>query len=193
VRLRLLVPRRGRGGGQRGLTPAGPTGSLRGPVSALTLGITLFLAALGVSWAQDVAAPWWNLGEAKMRGVVAFEADDTRYRVITSGPSRPEVGRTGCSIRYADDTTDRMLGGSGGVNAVERFGVSRVLEFRGRPGTALLTCADRYSRTATLGRFQVVPAGGVLSTAVWIGLGLGVLLVLAGGTLAARAVRAGTA
>ncbi len=124
-----------------------------------------------------------------MRGVVRFDADDARYRVVTSGASRPALERVGCSVLFADGTRERILGGSGRVNAVERLGVSRVLEFRGRPGNALITCADRISRRSTLGRFQVVEADGILSKFVWAGLGIGVLLVLAGGGLVARASR----
>ncbi len=50
--------------------------------------------------------------------------------------------------------TRRALGGSGGVNANDRLGVSRVLEFDAKPGTTRLTCADRIVRGAAHGRWN---------------------------------------
>jgi hypothetical protein len=157
------------------------TGSTTRPLSLVALGVTLFIAGFAGSWAQDVAAPWINLGEAQMRSTVVFDAGDGEYRVVSSGPSRPELEQTACDIEFADGTTDRALGGSGGVNAAVRLGVSRVLEFDAKPGRTRLTCADRILRASTFGRFQVVAADGPVSKAIIAAFVLGGVSLLAGG------------
>ena len=150
-------------------------------VSLVMLGVTLFIAGFVGNWAQDAAAPWINLGEAKTRGTVAFESDGGRYRVLTSGPARPGIASIGCSIAAADGTSRRELGGGGGVNAAERFGVTRVLEFKVPAGPTQVVCEDRRSESNTFGRFQVVAADGIVSKAILAAFALGGLLLVAGG------------
>lgn len=151
------------------------------PVSLVALGITLFLAALAFSWLEDVLTPWVNLGEAQMGSAVAFNTGSGRYRVVISGPARPALERVACDITFADESTKRALGGTGGVNPKEHFGVSRALEFRAKPGTTRMTCANRIVRGATLGRYQVVAADGPVSKAILAAFVFGTLSVLAGG------------
>ena len=63
------------------------------------LGFAIVLAGLAASWAQDVVAPWVNEAEAQMGSRVTLTSDGGKYRVITSGPSRPAIEQTGCTIR----------------------------------------------------------------------------------------------
>lgn len=151
--------------------------------SLVALGITLLLASFAARWAQDASAPWLNLGEARMRGVVRFDADAGRYRVITSGSTRPRLNRTGCDVALADGTRIRRLGGEGTVDARQALGVSRVIEFDAPSGPTSVVCGDRISRRSTLGRFQVVAADGPLSKAILAGLVVGLASALAGGLL----------
>jgi hypothetical protein len=151
------------------------------PISLVMLGVTLFIAGLVGSWAQDVAAPWINLGEAQMGSTISFDAHAGKYRVISSGATRPALAQTGCTIELPDGTAKRALGGSGGVNARETLGVSRVLQFRARSGATRLTCADRILSDATHGRFQVVAADGPVSKAIIAAFVLGAVSILAGG------------
>lgn len=140
------------------------------------LGIVLLLAGLAASWAQDVAAPWLNEGEADLGGEVAFTSGGGRYRVISSGPERPALEQIGCTITSADERQQRVLGGED-VNPTERLGVSRVLGFDAPAGRTTVTCANRIVRSSTgRGRFQVVPADGPVSIAV-------IVLFVVGGVL----------
>jgi hypothetical protein len=146
----------------------------------LLLGIMLLLAGLAASWVQDVAAPWVNDGEAQMGSPVTFESDGGEYRVITSGPTRPDLGGTVCTVDPEDGQAFRVLGGKD-VNAVDRFGVSRVLGFDVPAGEVDLTCEDRVISQSTRGRFQVVAADGPVSVAVLVLFGLGAALLVVGG------------
>ena len=151
--------------------------SSRGPIALIMLGVVLFVAGFVGNWAQDSAAPWINLGEARIGSTVSFDADARRYRVVTSGPTRPQLEHTVCTVALADGRSKRELGGSGGVNARAALGVSRVLEFQGTTGATRLTCNDRYVKASTHGRFQVVAADGPVSQAIlgaFIGGGLSI-------------------
>jgi len=154
----------------------------RAPISLVMLGIVLFIAGFVGNWAQDSAAPWINLGEAQIGSTVSFDADARKYRVVTSGPTRPALEHTVCAIQFADGHSKRELGGSGAVNARDALGVARVIEFKATAGATRLTCNDRFIKTSTHGRFQVVAADGPVSKAI---LGAFVLggLSLAGGAL----------
>jgi hypothetical protein len=161
-------------------------------VRTLLLGIVLLLAGLAASWAQDVAAPWINAGEAQMGSAVTFRSDGGRYRVISSGPARPGLEQTKCTLDPEDGGPFDVLGGVD-VNAIDHFGVSRVLGFEAPAGDVELTCRDRFVAASTHGRFQVVAADGPVSIAVYGLYGAGVLLLLIGGLrlwLAFRAARA---
>jgi hypothetical protein len=154
----------------------------RGSISLLTLGIVLFIVGFVGNWAQDSAAPFINLGEAPIGSTVTFDADAREYRVVTSGPTRPRVEQTVCQIELANETTERKLGGSGGVNPRDAMGVGRVLEFDATPGTTRVTCNDRFVESSTHGRFQVVASDGLVSKAI---LGAFILggVAFAGGAL----------
>jgi hypothetical protein len=156
--------------------------SSRAAISMVMLGIVLFIAGFVGSWGQDSAAPWINLGEARIGSTLTFGAGAGKYRVVTSGPARPALESTVCAIELADGRSKRELGGSGGVNARNALGVARVLEFKTTPGPTRLTCNDRYIETSTYGRFQVVAADGPVSKAI---LGAFIIggLSLAGGAL----------
>jgi hypothetical protein len=149
-------------------------------VRTLLLGIVLFLAGLAASWGQDVLAPWVNVGEAQMGSALTFRSDGGDYRVITSGPTRPQLEQTVCRVEPEDGRPFDVLGGKD-VNPVERFGVSRVLGFEVPAGDVRLTCRDRFLSQSTHGRYQVVAADGPVSIAVLIFFGLGLVLILAGG------------
>lgn len=140
--------------------------SPRRSISLLTLGIVLFVLGFVGNWAQDSAAPFVNLGEGPLGSTVTFDADAREYRVVTSGPLRPRVEQTVCEIELADETTQRKLGGSGGVNPRDAMGVARVLEFDARPGTTRVTCNDRFVESSTHGRFQVVASDGLVSKVI---------------------------
>ncbi len=155
--------------------------------SLISLGVTLFLFALAANWAQDVAAPWINAGEAQMGSTLTFDADGGEYRVVTSGPSRPRYDATGCTIVAPGGASRRVLGGEGSVNPNDRFGVSRVLEFDTQSGRTQVTCADRYLRQSTRGRFQIVAADGFVSKAVLVGFILAGISLLIGVLLLWRA------
>lgn len=154
--------------------------SLTRPVSLVMLGVTLFIAGFVGDWLQDAAAPWVNQGEADMGSTVTFDAGGGKYRVVTSGPTRPALAQVGCTVVSSAGASKRALGGSGGVNQRETFGVSRVLEFETAPGETRLTCADRILRGATQGRFQVVAADGLVSKAILAAFVLGGLSLLVG-------------
>ncbi len=150
------------------------------PLSLLALGVTLMIAGFVGTWAQDVAAPWINLGEAKMTQPVTFTANEGTYRVVTSGPSRPSLAQTACTITRADGTTKRALGGTGRVNARESLGVSRVLEFTTVSGATRVVCEDRIIAASQFGRYQVVSADGPVSKAILAAFVLGCLSLAAG-------------
>ncbi len=165
--------------------------SLTRPVSLVMLGVTLFIAGFVGGWLQDAAAPWVNQGEADMGSTVTFDAGGGKYRVVTSGPTRPALARVGCTIVSSTGSSKRALGGSGGVNQREAFGVSRVLEFKTAAGATRLTCADRISRGAAHGRFQVVAADGPVSKAILAAFVLGGLSLLGGALWLWRLYRRG--
>jgi hypothetical protein len=93
-----------------------------------------------------------------------------------------------CTIE-SDGRRRRELGGSGGVNPRDVWGVSRVLEFEATPGATRLTCNDRYITTSTRGRFQVVAADGPISKAILGAFVLGGLALAAGALLLFLAYR----
>jgi hypothetical protein len=162
-------------------------------IRLLMLGIVSLLLGLALSWAQDVAAPWINEGEAATGGTVSFDSDGGRYRVVSSGPTRPAYTSIGCDVVDSSGDSQRVLGGED-ANAKDRLGVSRVLEFTLDAGPATVRCADRYLPDSTHGRFQVVDANGPVSIAVWCLLGFGVALLVCGGVgllLALRRAAAG--
>jgi hypothetical protein len=148
-------------------------------VRLLLLGIVLLLAGLAASWAQDVAAPWINSGEAQMGSTVTFASGGGKYRVITSGPTRPMIGQTTCTVTTAREREFGVLGGKD-VNPSERLGVSRVLAFEVPEGTTRVRCADRFLRDSTHGRFQIVAGDGPVSIAVLVAFALGTVLLIAG-------------
>jgi hypothetical protein len=154
------------------------------------LGVVLLLAGLAASWAQDVAAPWINEGEAQMGSTVRFASEGGDYRVITSGPTRPAIGATACTIVTSRERELRVLGGKD-VNENQRLGVSRVLGFEVPSGRTSVTCANRSSKSSTLGRFQVVSADGPTSVAVLVAFVLGTLLVVGALALLVRAYLSG--
>jgi hypothetical protein len=158
----------------------------------LLLGIVLLLAGLAASWAQDVAAPWVNAGEAEMGRPLSFRSGGGDYRVITSGPARPALEQTLCTVDPEDGRPFDVLGGKD-VNPADRLGVSRVLGFDAPAGDVRLTCRDRFVSQSRHGRFQVVSADGPISIAVLALFGLGVALLVIGGLrtwLAFRRARA---
>jgi hypothetical protein len=158
---------------------------MSGGVRTLMAGIVLLLAGLAASWAQDVAAPWINAGEAQLGSTLTFTSGGGDYRVITSGPTRPALESTACTVVTSHERELRVLGGQD-VNPNQRLGVSRVLGFEAPAGTTRLTCADRFLRASRHGRFQVVSADGPVSIAVVIAFILGGLLLVAGLLLIAR-------
>ena len=153
----------------------------RAPIRFIALGITLFLFGFGLRWAQDVVAPYVNLGEAEMAGTVVFEAEATTYRVVSSGPNRPAIHTTVCEARGVDGYQHRERGADGVDGGQERFGVTRVTKFEVPAGRTEIQCGYReVSRGGGLGRFQVVAANGPTSYAV-IGLLVGGSISLAVG------------
>ena len=157
-------------------------------ISILMFGVVLLLGGLAASWAQDVAAPWINEGEAQMGSMLTFTSEGGDYRVLTSGPARPAIEATGCTIVTATERKLRVLGGKD-VNPKDHLGVSRVLGFEAPAGRTSVTCSDRVVRASTHGRFQVVSADGPVSIAILAAYGLGVLLLVVGGLLLVRAYR----
>ncbi|MGV3758323.1 MAG: hypothetical protein ACO1PW_02115 [Actinomycetota bacterium] len=152
-----------------------------GPLRLVLLGVVLIVLGLVVRWAQDVAAPYVNLGEADMAEVVTFESTGGTYRVVSSGPSRPVIHQTVCEIETADGRRERDVGHDGMEGGQDRFGVTRVLAFDAVKGTTSVRCGrQRPDGGAGLGRFQVVDAGGPVSIAGWGLLGGGLGLGLAG-------------
>ncbi|MEZ5140534.1 MAG: hypothetical protein R2702_04090 [Acidimicrobiales bacterium] len=153
-----------------------------GPVSLLLVGIVLLMLGGGIRWAQDVTAPWLNEGEADLPDTVTFEADDATYRVITSGPTRPAIHQTACTVERADGKVLREEGRDGVDGGQERFGVTRVLEFRAVAGTTTVQCGFDFAPERGSGRFQVVRADGpiTIATIVLLVLGVAALVVSIG-------------
>lgn len=155
----------------------------RGPVSLLLLGVVLLLLGGGIRWAQDVAAPWVNLGEADLPGPIEFEAEDATYRIITSGPTRPSIDQTTCTITKADGSEVRERATEGADGGQERFGVTRVMEFDAVAGPTSVTCSYSFSSTgAGSGRMQIVRADGpiTLASTVLLVTGVAALVVSIG-------------
>lgn len=173
--------------------PAGaggaPTGG-QGPVRLLLLGIVLLVAGIGLRWAQDVAAPYVNVGEADLARTVTFEAEAGTYRVVTSGPSRPAIHTTVCEIRRSDGQTSRFTGADGIDGGHERLSVTRVGRFETVAGTTEVTCGRLApDRGDGLGRFQVVAADGPVSlavTALFVAGGASLAVAIGWGLLALR-------
>lgn len=176
--------------------PTDPTGAVavptrgQGPVRLLLLGIVLLIVGFGLRWAQDVAAPYVNVGEADLARTVTFEAEASTYRVVTSGPSRPAIHTTVCEIRRPDGQTTRFTGADGIDGGHERLTVTRVGRFEAVAGTTEVTCG-RFApdRGDGLGRFQVVAADGPVSlavTALFAAGGAGLAVAIGWGLLAFR-------
>lgn len=158
----------------------------------LLLGVVLLVAGLGLSWAQDVAAPWINVAEAQMGTPLGFSGDGGRYRVITSGPLRPALESTSCRVEPEDARAFTVLGGED-VNAATHFGVTRALSFAVGRGDVRLTCGDRRLPSSRSGRYQVVAADGPANRVIEVLLVLAVALVVVGAVrllLALRRARA---
>lgn len=153
-------------------------GGGRGPMSLLLLGIVLLVVGGGARWAQDVSAPYVNLGEADLPGPVEFEAEDATYRIVTSGPTRPPIERTQCTITRADGEVQRERGAEGVDGGQTRFGVTRVLEFRAVAGPTSVRCGYVTSPETGGGRMQVVAANGPVSLAATLLLAGGVAAII---------------
>ena len=165
-----------------------------GPISVVMLAIVLLVLGGVIGWAEDVAAPYVNEGEAAMPGPVEFTATEGTYVVITSGPLRPALEQTRCTITTADgrETTDR---GSDGVEGGRtRFGVTRVLEFEAVEGPTSVRCSYTFDSSgegdSVNGRLQVVRADTPVHLASLGLLIAGIVLLVAGiGWLVALFVR----
>lgn len=160
---------------------AGPT--MRGPMSLISMGIVLGLLALLGWWAQDVIGTVSNAGEAGMGREVTFQSDGGSYRLLSSGPLRPDPNSTWCDITESDGDTRREVGGQG--LQTSRLGVDRLLTFHPPAGETTVSCSFRATGPGS-GRFQVIdtsspaaliPAG--LFVAAMVSLLIGVLWGLA--------------
>ena len=136
-------------------------------MSMVTFGILLFVLACFGNWAQDALAPYVNQGEAAMPGPITFQAEDAKYRVVTSGPFRPAINRTGCTITRADGEVMTESGMEGIDGGTDRFGVTRVFEFDAVAGPTEIRCGNDYGASAPGGRFQIVAARGPVTYAIW--------------------------
>ena len=153
----------------------------QGPLRLVGLGIALLILGFVLRWGQDVTAPYVNLGEADMAGAVVFDSDGGTYRVVTSGPSRPELRFTVCEATGSDGSTQRELGRDGVNGGHSRFGVTRITRFDLPAGRSEIRCGNREpDKGAGLGRFQVVDADGPVSLAVTGLIGGGAASLLAG-------------
>lgn len=170
-------------------TPAVVTGGSRWPMSLIGLGVVLFLLSIAGWWAQDVLGTLANEGEADIGETVTFASDGGRYRLVSSGPLRPDVGATYCDLTYADGSTRREVGGQGLQAA--RLGVDRLLSFEPPAGETSVRCTSRGSDVTGNGRFQVLDDDGPVRWALigTIVLALASLAVGIGTTV--RAVRRG--
>lgn len=159
---------------------------MRGPLSLISLGIVLFLAALGLWWVQDVVGTVVNEGEADIGREVAFTSDGGAYRLLSSGPLRPEVASTWCDITTSDGRTRREVGGQG--LQTSRLGVDRLLTIHPPAGSTTIRCTSRGTDIVGNGRFQVIEADGLTT---WIPAGVFVAAMASiaiGAGLAWRAV-----
>lgn len=138
-----------------------------GPLRLVGLAVVLLVVGFVLRWGQDVTAPYVNVGEADMASAVAFTSDGGTYRVVSSGPSRPELRFTVCEATGAEGFTERVRGGDGSRGGHVRLGVTRVTRFDLPPGPAEIRCGNLApDRGAGSGRFQVVDGDGPLSLVV---------------------------
>lgn len=163
---------------QMPLDPMAMTGGRRWVLPAIMLTILVALFFMFAWWLQDVAAPFINEGEAEMGQIVTFEAAGGTYRVVTSGPSRPEAERMECAVMRADGSTETVHAGDGSITPHDRFGVSRVLEFDVPAGETSVTCTDEFSPRSSGGRFQIVESGGIKQIGLIAGGLVGALAVI---------------
>jgi hypothetical protein len=169
-----------RSGGD-GTAPTSSLAGAGGPMRLALLGLVILVAAIAARWVEDVAAPFVNEGEADMAHTVALEADGGDYRIVTSGPARPDIHNTVCRIRTSDGEVDEDRGADGIDGGHERLGVTRVVELSIKAGRAEVTCGNsRPTGGEGLGRFQVVEADGLLTRGVTIALGIGAACLLGG-------------
>ena len=147
--------------------------SLRGPMSLVSLGILAFLAAIGLWWMQDAVGTFANEGEADIGREVTFTSDGGAYRLLSSGPLRPEVSATWCDITTSDGRTRREVGGQGLQSS--RLGVDRLLTIHPPAGTTTIRCTSRGTDIVGNGRFQVIEVDGpttwIPASLLVIGLG----------------------
>jgi len=167
--------------------PAVPAG--RRPWAAIAGGVVGVVLALAGWWAQDAIGTLVNEGEARTGERVAFTADAGRYRVVSSGPLRPSLSSYECDVDFADGSHRTIIGGTA-VNAIERLGTTRLLEFHAPAGPTAVTCRDRRLPDNHHGRFQVIAAGGPVDIALYVLVGLGIAGILGGiGVLVLRSRR----
>lgn len=149
----------------------------RGPAALVALAVPLLLLALGGWYFQDAVATRVNVGEADMGETVVFTSHGGRYRLLSSGPLRPEVEQTYCDLTLADGTERTEVGGQG--LQTTRLGVDRLLAFRAPAGETEVTCSYRGNGGGQ-GRFQVIEADGPLRFVLGGLAGAAVLSLLAG-------------
>ncbi len=125
-------------------------------------GLVILIVALAIRWAEDVAAPFVNEGEAEMADTVRFESlDGGSYRIVTSVLARPSIHTTVCEIKGGDGEVDQERGADGIDGGHERFGATRVVELSIADGRAEVTCGNsRPTSGEGLGRFQIVDGDG---------------------------------
>ena len=158
--------------------PMAVTGGRRWVIPAVMMTILIGLFYIFAWWLQDVVAPFINEGEADISQTVTFEAEGGTYRVVTSGPSRPEAQRMECAVVRADGSTETVRAGDGSITPHDRFGVSRVLQFDVPAGQTSVTCNDEFSPRSAGGRFQIVESGGIKQIGLIAGGLIGVLAVI---------------
>jgi hypothetical protein len=154
--------------------------NLHGPISLGMLGFVLLVAAMVGWWSQDMLGTLVNEGEVDTGQQLSFVAERGTYRVITSGPTKPELERTACDIVHPNERREHILGGEGGVNPVETWGTARVAQFKGMGGRTTVTCIDRLSPQYTGGRFQVVATSGPVAYGLGGLAALGLLSIASG-------------
>jgi hypothetical protein len=155
-------------------------GRARGPISLGMLGFVLLAVALVGWWGQDMLGTVVNEGEVDTGQRLSFTAEPGTYRVVTSGPAKPQLESTACDIVHPNEKRERILGGAGDVNPVETLGTARVAQFEGMAGRTTVTCMDRLSPQYTGGRFQVVASSGPVRYGLGAAAALGVLFVVSG-------------
>lgn len=134
-----------------------------GPFSLIALAVPLFFLGWLTLYGQDAIGTVANEGEADMGEEVVFEAADADYRVVMSGPLRPDLAFVGCDIVLADGEEVRLFAGEG-----EHFsgpGTDRVGTFTAVAGETSVTCARTSGGSE--GRFQVVERQGLVTYAGW--------------------------